>query len=332
MNSDKSKTRSILITGANGGMGKETTKLLLDTDFARIVMACRTEEKATKARLEIINEKGEAASDVLHPAGGFDMNNPEAIEGAINALPSNKPFDVVFLQAGGVIFNEDYAFTKYGDKKVERTVFQNVIGAYITLLNLKRRNLLKKGARIIFAGGEGARGIKGLIDKPNFQSAEALTDYLYGTGNNPKYNPMNAIGVSKLLSALITIKLSEIEKEDMEFVWFSPGLTHGTNGLAQLPPLRRWFMEKVMFGIMALLGLSQSPEAGAKKYVDSILGKIGRSGDVIGAPEGKALGKLSDQKPMNPNFTDNALKEAFWTIVNTVYGDYNSFKPVVAVA
>ncbi len=47
------------------------------------------------------------------------------------------------------------------------------------------------------------------------------------------------------------------------------------------------------------------------KYSDSLYGK---NGDLIGAPEGKALGKLVDQKPMNSGLTNHQFIDAFWEL------------------
>ena len=46
-------------------------------------------------------------------------------------------------------------------------------------------------------------------------------------------------------------------------------------------------------------------------------------GSLIGAPEGKAIGKLVDQKPMNPALTNYQLINTFWSEVVSNYGDLN---------
>ena len=91
----------------------------------------------------------------------------------------------------------------------------------------------------------------------------------------------------------------------------------------------RFFMEKVMFGISGLLGFSQSPQKGARKYVDCLIGKIGENGDVLGAPEGKVLGPITDQKPMNPSLTDQTLQEEFWNMLQLMYEPYGEVSNVI---
>lgn len=306
--------KNVFITGANGGMGLQTSKLLASLGVKSLTLAARNQEKADWAKRSV---QDQVFSDTrISAIGGLDMNSPDGIREAIEQI-DKEPFDIVFLQAGGVFFTDSYQYKLWEGKRFEKTIFQNTIGAYLVVTYLKEKGLLKEDARVVFAGGEGARGIPGMIDKPKFLSLDQFDQYLHGTGDLPKYNPMNAIGVSKLTSAWLVQKLSEIDK-NRTYLWFSPGLTHGTNGLSSVSPVKRFFMEKVMFGISGLLGFSQSPEKGAQKYVDALIGSIGQSGDVLGAPEKKVLGVITDQKSMNNAITNQVFIERFWEELNTM--------------
>ena len=97
---------------------------------------------------------------------------------------------------------------EYKGKSVERTIFQNAIGGYVTLMNLLSNDLIEDDARIVFAGGEGARGIPGMIEKPVFKSSEELLYYMSGGGQIKKYNPMNGIGVSQVSECADRPKIS----------------------------------------------------------------------------------------------------------------------------
>ncbi|NME70199.1 SDR family NAD(P)-dependent oxidoreductase [Flammeovirga aprica] len=318
-NKSKQNTR-VLITGANGGMGLETTKILFEKGYGSIIMACRTEDKAKVAKNKILQEaESNNGGDKLETYGGFDMNAPEAIEKAVNVLPVHQKIDVVFLQSGGVIFGNNFEYINFNNKKIEKTIFQNVIGGYIVLQNLKRRNLLSENYRVIYAGGEGARGIPGMMDKPTFNSPKILRDYIEGNLKGQKYHDMNAMGTSKLMSALLVAKLAQNAQQGEEFIWFTPGLTYGTNGLATKPALERWFLENIGFTIMKWVGMAQSPVQAAQKYVSAIDGIRGENGDILGSPEKKTLGPTVDQKPMNTAFTDQGLINEFYAIVKEVY-------------
>lgn len=315
--------RSVLVTGANGGLGRDTIRELVGDGFSRVVMACRTFQKATAARDELRAELDAEVGGVLETAGGFDMTDPAQIAAAVDELPDGQPFDVVFLQAGGVVFDDAYQTVEHDGQRIERTIFQNVFGAHFVLSRLAARGLLAPGARIVYAGGEGARGIPGLIEKPSFADVAALRRYVLGDFALAKpYNPMNAIGVSKLVGALWTSKVATVLPPRSSILWFSPGLTYGTQGLSGAPAARRFFLEKVGFKIMAALGLAQSPQDGARKYADCLIGKVGDNGDVIGAPEGKALGVLTDQVPMNSALSNVEFRDEVWRILVELAGPF----------
>lgn len=246
------------------------------------------------------------------------MNNIKSIKVAVSNLDREKPFDIVFLQSGGMVVSNDFQFVKTNNAKIEKTVFQNVLGAYSTLKYLFENNLIAKNTRIIFPGGEGARGLPKLIKKPAFKNTAEIEKYIHkGLGN---YKDIDALGVSKFMSGLLVQKLASIDLNH-EYIWFSPGLTSRTNGLRDVKNPKRFILEKIGFPIMELFGLAQSPVKAAEKYVTCLNGEYGQSGDLIGAPEGKAIGKLVDQKPMNPGLTNSQFIETFWNITNKACGE-----------
>ena len=171
---------TVFITGANGGLARETIKWLIEDGYRDITMAARSQARAEQARQDIIAGNGRSEGITLTPIGGFDMTNPSRLEEAVKQLSREKQFDIVFLQAGGVIFAPDYQTAQVNGQDYERTVLQNVLGGHVTLALLYRYNLVAPNARIIVAGGEGARGLPPLIETPNFDSPEALRRYVTG--------------------------------------------------------------------------------------------------------------------------------------------------------
>lgn len=304
------KGKSILVTGANGGMGVETVRILAQMGARRIALACRTIEKAKEA----IQEIG-TTDTVLEPFGGFDMVDDKILANAVSKLPKEK-FDIVFLQSGGLIVGDSYQFVEANGLRIEKTIQQNAIGGLLTFFHLENADLIKENARIVFAGGEGVRGIPKMIKKPDFQTKTELMDYV--TSASGKYNAIDAIGVSKYASALYVQKLAELDNSKT-YLWFSPGLTGGTKGLNTLPNPKRFVMKYIGFPIMQAFGIAQGPQKAAGKYVAALNGEHGISGDLIGAPEGKTIGKLVDQKPMNPALTNHQLIDALWDYTKSAY-------------
>ena len=313
------KNTLILIVGATGGLGKETVRHLLKDGATQITMAGRSLPKVIATKDELLSSV--KTNVTIHVTGGFDMLNPTKIEQSIKQLKTK--FDIVFLGAGGVFFTKDYQTVQWNNHEVEKTVFQNLFGSHVVLQTLNKHHLLSDSPRIIIAGGEGARGIPGMIKSPIFNNREELRNYiLYTKSTQKKYNPMDAIGASKLFGALWISKLASLKDKKFTAVWFTPGLTSGTNGLSGMPPIKRWFMKHIAFGMMNLIGKAQSPQKGARKFADCIEGKIGKNGDILGAPKGQTLGKLTDQKPMNPAFTNQELIDELWAIQEELFGQF----------
>ena len=312
------KGSSVLVTGANGGIGKETVKQLIKGGAKRIVLACRRMDKAE----EVVNEMN---SSILEPYGGFDMLSPDSIREAVETLPADQKFDIVFLQSGGMVVSSVFQFKQTGSGQIERTVFQNTIGGYLVITELVKRDLLNPGCRIVFAGGEGARGIPGMIKKPSFKRKEELLKYI--TDGNETYNALNAIGVSKFMSALLVQKLAEVDS-GREYIWFSPGLTGGTRGLDRVKNPKRFVMKNIMFPLLTLIGFAQNKRKAAKKNFDCLDGVYGTTGEILGAPEGKALGRIVDQKPMNAALTNRNLIDGFWDLVQELKPFKSEAKPM----
>ena len=310
--------KRVLVTGANGGLGLATCTRLL-AEGAVVVLACRTEAKAAAASAEAVCGAGVSADRAV-AAGGLDMLDPASVETAVRALPRD-PIDVVFLQAGGWVWADEVRTVTLGGRTIERTIAKNVVGAHATLRALLSSGRLALDARVVVIGGEGARGLPGAIRKPAFTDVEDFERYLRGdwTGRGP-YVPIDALGVSKLCAGLWAARLAGRVEGALEVVWFSPGLTAGTGGTAGLPAWKELLFQRVAFPIMVALGKAQWPEQAAAKCVDCLAGRVGEHGDRLGAPEGKALGPLVDQTPLQPLFTERAFQEAVWRACESAAG------------
>ena len=93
--------RSVLITGANSGLGFEAARLLAKGGrWPRIVLTARNLEKATDARDRLVKLTGrDAASFGLSV---FDNNDPQTIRRAVDALAAEgESLDALILNAGG---------------------------------------------------------------------------------------------------------------------------------------------------------------------------------------------------------------------------------------
>ena len=308
--------KRVLITGANGGLGLATCVAAAD-EGAELVLACRTQAKADAARDHVLSAV--PGANVV-AVGGFDMLDPEGVRDAVRQLPAAL-LDAVFLQAGGWVWADSVQTLSFGDRVVEKTVAKNVLGAHATLGALVAEGKLRRGARVVVIGGEGARGVPGAIAKPVFGDVADFERYLVGdwTGRDV-YTPIDALGVAKLCAALWSQRLAQEAEGLLDVVWFTPGLIGGTGGTAGMPAWKEFLFQRVAFPLMVMFGKAQWPEAAAAKCVDCIAGRVGVHGDLLGAPEGTALGSLTDQKPMSEHFVDAQFQAAIWQLCEAAAG------------
>ena len=88
--------RTAVVTGANSGLGKETTRELARAG-ARVVMACRSEARAQTARAEILRDVGEAEIEV----GALDLADLGSVRRFAEAAPERLGrLDLLYCNAG----------------------------------------------------------------------------------------------------------------------------------------------------------------------------------------------------------------------------------------
>jgi len=150
--------KTVLITGANAGLGKEVARqLALRPETARIYLACRNKDRAIAAKAELEVATGRRIFDVVI-MDVADLASVRvglaAIDGAIDALVMN----------AGVIGPRSMELTADGVTTVFAT---NVLGHVVLLEGLLAEGRL--GEVAVFAGSEAVRGVPKLRMKgPSF--------------------------------------------------------------------------------------------------------------------------------------------------------------------
>ncbi|KAJ8010818.1 hypothetical protein DPEC_G00079080 [Dallia pectoralis] len=177
--------QTVVITGANTGIGKETARDLAKRG-ARIIMACRDMEKAESARRDI-QEDSRNKNIVVHK---LDLSDTESIrEFAERIYTEEKRVDILINNAGVMMC--PYSKTKDG---FEMQFGVNHLGHFLLtylLLDLMKRSA---PARIV-----------------NVSSvAHTWTDRILEDVNSERsYDQVNAYGQSKLANILCTRSLAK---------------------------------------------------------------------------------------------------------------------------
>jgi retinol dehydrogenase 12 len=121
-------SKTVIVTGANGGLGKEAAKHIVRLGASTVILGCRNLSKGNAAKREIETVSG-VGSSVLQ-VWELDIESPASIKQFVdraNALPR---LDVLINNAG--IQSQKFSVV-YG---TERTLAVNVIGTFLLALQL----------------------------------------------------------------------------------------------------------------------------------------------------------------------------------------------------
>jgi len=297
--------RSVIITGANAGLGRECARqLALKSDIEKIYLGCRSKEKALAAKIELEIETGRKIFEIFL----IDVMDPASVRKAVDTLTS--PVDAIVLNAGGMGGREPTSITK-GD--VTNIFAVNILGHAVFIKELLSRELVT--STILYAGSETARGVPRMgIPRPQLESysTDELAGIADGTLFNEKSDPMYIYAMVKLMAALWMSELAS-KHPDIRFITMSPGGTAGTNGMDDLPLAKKIFFKYVGGLIMPLFGMMHGVDVGARRYVDGLFDKAYKTGRFYASTEGSPTGPIIDQASIMPeldvkSFQENAYK------------------------
>src|SRR6201995_5957669 len=247
--------KSVLITGANAGIGKEVARqLALRPQIARIYLACRNQSRGTTAKADLEAVTGRRMFDVVV----MDVADLASVRAGLAAIDGS--LDALVMNAG-VIGPQSMDLTADGVTTVFAT---NVLGHVVLLEGLLADDRL--GEVAVLAGSEAARGLPKLrMKRPSFVSTSAdelatvIDGSYFATG---KADFTLAFAQAKYIGPLWMAYLAR-QCPDRRFITVSPGATTGTQAPNDLPlPMRA-----AAKYVMPALGFAHKLDVGAKRLV-----------------------------------------------------------------
>ncbi|CAB9521858.1 short chain dehydrogenase [Seminavis robusta] len=274
------RRRIFFVTGANGGVGLEATRQLLQDDSnCHVYMLCRSKERAEKA-LETLDHQGRAFFLAFDATQDFCQDIPDTIDS----------IDGLLLNAGGFGDDPKLTPTTRQDGNTVCPVAQlNLLGHAALVKKLLALGKLTSTSRIVASGTEGCFA----PPSPNFQWETCdFSKHLAGeiaVQGSP-------YGWVKGILAFYWAAFAR-HHPDIFVLTVSPGAVKGTGLLNHggVTSVLRMFAHALIF-----FKGSNTIQVGAKHYVDALLAR----GD-FSADKGVASGSFfAHRKGYNQDFGD----------------------------
>lgn len=295
---------SILITGANGGLGKEAARqLALKKETKKIILFCRNQAKAEAAKKDLEEKTGRKIFEIIIG----DVSDEDSVRKAIEKI--KEPIDAIILNAGGIVGKTAGNITPSGMNEIAAT---NVLGHVILVDELIKRDQLKKA--VLYVSSEAVRGVKQMGMKPALMKTSTEEEFaavLDGSFFGKNFDNVQAYGYVKYAATMWTLSMAR-KYPALKFVAVSPGNTDGTMAPDNFSPVMKFMLKYIMMPIvLPLLGMVNKIEVGTKRLVDGISDDHFKSGIFYASKEGKMTGDLVDQSTFfadlkNISFQDNA--------------------------
>ncbi len=292
---------TVLITGANSGIGRELAKQLAAT-YDRVVLACRNRDKGEAARAELQAETGRRVFEVIR----IDVSDVDDARRAADDLAF--PVDELVLNAGGSGGRNPLALTKQG---VTEILACNVLGHAAFVNTLIARQALRRS--VVYVGSEAARGVPLLgIQRPvlptwSVAEWDSICDGSFFRQH--EFDGGLAYGQAKLLGALWMAAQAR-SQPGLRWLTISPGNTRGTEIAKDYPlPLRLAMKYVLMPLVLPALGAVHDVQDGARRIADA-LGDVSLHSGGFYASAPKALtGKLMEQSAFFPELADARIQD-----------------------
>jgi NAD(P)-dependent dehydrogenase (short-subunit alcohol dehydrogenase family) len=288
-----------VITGANGGLGFQTAGALARVGM-RVVMACRTMDKAERARRDLLAE-APGADLVILP---LDVSEPESIRefgrrfsaqvGRLDLLINNAGVVLVPLQRNSV-----------GQEMHLATNYLGVFALTGTLLPLFREDTQ---TRIVNVGSLAHRLVKLDLDDLNWETTP--------------YSEWRAYGRSKIALQAFTIELDRrLRRTGSNTIALGahPGFANtnaGRDSPMVMPsnPVLRWITENVFEP------MTPTAAAAARPIVHAACAGGVRGGDYYGPTRLLETRGKTGPARVNPAAKDAALASRLWALSEEMTG------------
>ncbi|MEM6930445.1 MAG: SDR family NAD(P)-dependent oxidoreductase [Myxococcota bacterium] len=316
------QSKTLLVTGANSGLGLEAARQLLLRNGTRVVLTARTSAKAGAA-VETLRRATGASPDRMDVVL-VDFTDPASVDAAIEALARFR-LDGVVLNAGGVARMDDGGRLAHTPQGLTTMYAMNVGGHAQLVEGLLDRGVFADGASIVFAGSEASRGIPAMgATAPTLPELPGSLDDVIaavarGEHATGKVDALTEYGLVKLIGTAWIRDLTERHGDSLRAYTVSPGASAGTAGPDGMPFPMNLVMKYLMFPAFQLLGRAHGVRTGAARYLAGLDGEGLDNGAFYASPYPHMSGRLVRQEATHqPLLDDTAFTAAVGRTVRTL--------------
>jgi NAD(P)-dependent dehydrogenase (short-subunit alcohol dehydrogenase family) len=255
--------KTVIVTGANSGLGFWTSKYLLDLDY-KVIMACRNTVKAQ----EVIDNSSEFNNKKNYSIKTLDLADFDSIRSFVQGLSEHENIWGLDCNAG-LSYNGAFRYTKNG---IEETFGTNYLGHFL-LTNLLLEKF--KLERIVFISS----GLHDPKNKSPFASAvfREISELAYPKVNadsNLKKQCEEFYANSKLVMLLFAYELERrLKRKSSSYKTLinaiNPGLMLTTN-LGRTNRFGENLYRRFLDLLFKIIGISDNPKDSAREVVKLI--------------------------------------------------------------
>ena len=258
--------RTVLITGANVGIGFAAARFLAARSDWHVLLACRNESKAKAAIARIRDADPDARVDFV-PLDLFSLASVRRLPDELAAMHI-PPLGGLILNAGGI--NMKAKSLEFSEDGFERTFQLNFLGHFL-LANLMVKQM-PGPSRIVFVSSDlhdPAATKMGKLMPPKYGP---VSDLAHGTGTAAKLQPMARYGTAKMFAMMAAYELDrELRKSGKPITvnsW-SPGVVPTTQAGRDMNPIMKRIMTSRWF--VNFMGSHLSTEEEAARALGGLL-------------------------------------------------------------